>query len=79
MYSIDIEKLRKDLINICGTAMFNGFPMAIINLSTIENAQAEKLIEIAKQFNVDLSKYIFINNSYEEAKLSFKKPTNNKN
>ena len=79
MYSIDIEKLRHDLINICGTAMFNGFPMAIINLSTIENAQTEKLIEIAKQFNVDLSKYIFINNRYEEPKLSFKKPTNNKN
>ena len=55
---IDIETLRKDLINYFGTAMFASSPLAMIELSKVENASDEDLIEIAKNNNIDLNKYI---------------------
>ena len=54
----DIEKLRKDMLNKYGTAMFSGLPMAIINLSDIERASDDELIKMAKKENIDLDKYI---------------------
>ena len=54
---IDYEKLRSDLINYFGSAMFSGLPMAIIDLSDVEVASNDKLIEIAIKYNWDLTKY----------------------
>ena len=48
---INIEKLRKDLIDYFGTAMFNASPMAIMNLTEVENANSDKLIQIALKIN----------------------------
>lgn len=59
---INIEKLRKDLIDYFGTAMFNASPMAIINLSEVENANSDKLIQIAIKNNFALENYIENNN-----------------
>ena len=54
---IDYEKLRKDLIDYFGTAMsFN--PTAIMDLSRVESASDDELVEIAKRNNFDLNKYI---------------------
>jgi hypothetical protein len=54
--TIDIEALRKDLINYFGTAMqFN--PMAIMDLTKVENASPEELVEIAQDNNFDLNDY----------------------
>jgi len=54
---IDYEKLRKDLIDYFGTAMsFN--PMAIMDLSRVESASDDELVEIARKCNFDLDKYI---------------------
>jgi lipase chaperone LimK len=53
---INIAKLRRDLINYFGTAM-NNYPMAISELSEMEKASSEKLIEIAEKNNFDLRKY----------------------
>ena len=54
--TIDIETLRKDLINYFGTAMqFN--PMAIMDLTKVENASPEELVEIAQDNNFDLNDY----------------------
>ena len=55
---INIEKLREDLINYYGTAMLNVSSLAIIELSKVENADENQLIEIAQQNKFDLNKYI---------------------
>lgn len=54
---IDIEKLRKDLIDYYGTAMFNASPLAITELSKVENASPQELINIALKNNFDLTEY----------------------
>ena len=56
--AVDIESLRKDLIDYYGSAIFNASPLAIIDLTEVENASDEKLIKIAIANNFDLSKYI---------------------
>ncbi len=53
---IDVERLRYDLLEYFGTAM-NIFPQAVIDLSIIENASVEQLINIARSNNIDLSNY----------------------
>ena len=58
MENIDFEKLRNDLIDYFGTAMTNGFNMAVIDLTKIENATNEELIIIAQSKNFDLNNYI---------------------
>lgn len=54
---INIDKLRKDLLDYFGTAMFTSSPLAIIELTKIERASDEELIRIALNNNFDLNKY----------------------
>ncbi len=54
---INIEKLRNDLIDYFGTALFNGNSMAIVDLSKIEQANDYELIEIAIQNGFNLNNY----------------------
>ena len=56
MYDIDYEKLRSDLIDYYGTAIAYN-PMAVIELSDVENASTDKLVQIAMQNGFDLSDY----------------------
>lgn len=56
--NIDIERLRKDLLDYFGSAMFSGFPMAMMDVMKIQNASADTLIRIASENGFDLSKYI---------------------
>lgn len=53
---IDYEKLRKDLIDYFGTAI-SFSPMAIMDLSRVESASDDELVEIAKRNGFDLTKY----------------------
>lgn len=55
---IDVERLRKDLLNYYGTAMYNASPLAIIELSKIERASEDELIQIAINNNINLNEYI---------------------
>ena len=57
-YEIDTERLRSDLMDYYGTATFSGFPMAVIDLSRIERASDQELVEIARKNGVDLRKYM---------------------
>lgn len=57
-YQIDVNKLCKDLKDYYGTAMFNGFPMAVMDLSKIERMSGQELIELAQSKGIDLSKYL---------------------
>ena len=56
--NIDIEKLRKDLLDYFGSAMFSGFPMAMMDVSRVENASADTLIRIASENGFNLNKYL---------------------
>ena len=58
---IDIERLRKDLIDYFGTAIFVSSPLSIMELSKIEKATEEELIKIAQNNNIDLNKYTYDN------------------
>lgn len=56
--SLDYVELRQDLINYFGTAMSSGNPMAIIELSNVETASEQQLIQIAIKNGFDLTEYI---------------------
>ena len=54
--TIDVDKLRDALIDYFGTAMqFN--PQAVIELSEVESASPERLVEIALANGFDLSDF----------------------
>ena len=54
---INIDKLRKDLIDYYGTAAFNGMSAAMIDVFNIEKASPEKLVELARRAGFDLGDY----------------------
>ena len=53
---IDIDRLRHNLMDYFGTAM-SFYPQAVIDLSKIESATPEQLINIALRNSFDLSDY----------------------
>lgn len=57
-YEIDVNRLRRDMKDYYGTAMFNGFPMAVMDLSKVERLSDRELVELAQKNGVDLKKYI---------------------
>jgi len=61
--NIDIEKLREDLIDYYGTAMFNASPLAIIELTKIEKATEKEIIQIAIDNKFDLNEYVIYTKS----------------
>ena len=54
---INIERLRKDLIDYYTSAMFIASPIAIMDLTKIEQASDEEIIKIAIDNKFDLNKY----------------------
>lgn len=55
---LDYEKLRDDLIDYYGTAYYNGFPMAIIELNEVSNANNDQLVKIALNNGFNLNDYV---------------------
>ena len=55
---IDIQSLREDLIDYFGSAMFNVSPVALIDLTEVENATDEQVLRIAIKNNFDIGNYI---------------------
>ena len=55
---LDIDRLREDILDYYGTAMFNDFAMAAMNVQFIEMASDQDLIAIAQKEGLDLTKYI---------------------
>lgn len=55
---LDGDALRADLIDYFGTAMFGASPLAMMELSRVENATGDELIHIAENNGFDLNKYI---------------------
>lgn len=54
MATIDVDKLRDCMTDHFGTAMFNGFPTAILDLSDIESMGAYELCQKAESIGIDL-------------------------
>ena len=55
--NIDIERLRRDLIDYFGAAI-RIYPVAIMDIIEVESSSYYKLIEIAKSNGFDLNKYV---------------------
>ncbi len=51
------ERLRDDMRDYFGTAMFNGNPMAMMELEEAERASANELRDLARRHGVDTSPY----------------------
>ena len=54
---IDISRLRSDLEDYYGTAMFSGFPAAVIELTQVESASPQELVELSRRAGFDLNDY----------------------
>ena len=55
--TIDGDKLKANLIDYFGTAMCVAYPMAMMELSRVENASGDDLIQIALENGFNLEKY----------------------
>lgn len=57
---INVEKLRKDILDECAGAYFaRGFGMALIESFDIERVTPEQLIEIARQKGLNIENYLY--------------------
>lgn len=54
---IDIDALRDYLMDFCGSAIFSGFPAAIIGVTEVESADGYELCQIAEQLGVNLRQF----------------------
>jgi len=54
---MNYEKLREDLKDYFGTAIYCGNPMAIMELSKVESATEDELIRMAKENGFDIEGY----------------------
>ena len=55
---IDVNRLRRDMKDDYGTAMFNGFPIAVMDVGNVERLSDRELVELAQKKGVDLRKYV---------------------
>ncbi|MGI6221741.1 MAG: hypothetical protein ACOYIP_07770 [Coriobacteriales bacterium] len=58
MATIDVDKLRAYLLDYCGTAMFSGFPAALIDVVDIQRADGIELCKIAERLGIDLRRFV---------------------
>ena len=57
MVQIDIDRLRDDLEDYFGTAMFSGNPQAMMELEEVKRASDEELISIARRCGFNINQY----------------------
>lgn len=60
-YDIDYDRLREDLEDYYESAYFMVSPLALADLSEVEEASDGQLITIARKNRVDLTKYLKTN------------------
>lgn len=54
---IDVDALRDYLLDYCGTAMFSGFPAAMLDVADIRSMSAYELCEKAEELGIDLRRF----------------------
>ena len=57
MSRIDIDRLREDLEDYFGTAMFNGNPQAMMELEDVKRASEQELISLARRCGFNINDY----------------------
>ena len=57
MSKVDIDKLRDDLEDYFGTAMFSGNPQVMMDLEKVKRASSQELISIAQRCGFDINNY----------------------
>ena len=57
MATIDVGKLREYMEDRCGTAIFGGFPPALLDLADIERMDGRELCEKAEEMGIDLRRF----------------------
>lgn len=55
--TVDVDALREYLLDLCGTAAFEGFSTALLDVTEIEHAKGEELLRIALRLGVDPSEF----------------------
>ena len=58
MAAIDVDALREYMRDYCGTAMFSGFPAALLDLSDIDSMDPHELCEKAEEMGIDLQRFV---------------------
>jgi len=56
--TIDVQRLRNDIKDNYGTAMFNGFPMVVVDLGKVDRMSDQEIVNFAINKNMRLDKYI---------------------
>lgn len=54
----DISRLRDDLEDYYGSAVFSGLPMAVVELSQAQSASPQELMDMARRAGFDLGRYL---------------------
>ena len=57
MATIDVDALRRYLEDYCGSAMFNGFPAALLDVADISRVSGCELCQKAEAMGVDLRRF----------------------
>ena len=58
MALIDVDALRDYLEDYCGTAVFNGFPAALVDLADVSGMSGYELCEKAEELGIDLERFV---------------------
>lgn len=58
MALINVDALRDYLLDYCGTAMFSGFPAALLDVADIERMSGEELCRKAEELGIDLLRFV---------------------
>jgi hypothetical protein len=54
---IDLDRLRNDLMDHYGTAT-GFFPMAFMDVSKVQDASAQELVDMAEDAGIDVTRYL---------------------
>ncbi|HIT46202.1 MAG TPA: hypothetical protein IAC28_09045 [Candidatus Aphodovivens excrementavium] len=57
MALIDVDALRAYLLDYCGTALFSGFPAALLDVADIERMSGKELCRKAEELGIDLRRF----------------------
>ncbi|WP_251198434.1 hypothetical protein [Anaerotardibacter muris] len=58
MATINVDALRAYMQDYLGTAAFNGFPAAMLDLFDVESATGEELCKRAEDLGIDLLPFV---------------------
>lgn len=58
MALINVDALRDYMMDYCGTAMFSGFPAALLDVADIEGMSGEDLCRKAESMGIDLRRFV---------------------